>query len=208
MGHETEEHAARRRAICAWQGMRQRCFNPNNPAFKRYGGRGITVCDRWRHDLHAFLSDMGYPPSAKHTIDRYPNNDGNYEPGNCRWATPKEQARNRCCTPMLLIDGKPIVAADWADQMGFSRYDVYLRVVRGETVIEMTLALEAKRTRQLNGRRRSPLKGRRYASMKCAVCGRRWHFHPPASGTCPGERWHPSGYPPWGEEEDEAEPAK
>lgn len=78
----------------SWVEMRRRCTNPNSIGFKYYGGRGISVCSRW--DEYAnFLADMGPKPSPKHSIDRYPNKDGNYEPGNCRWATPTEQARNR-----------------------------------------------------------------------------------------------------------------
>jgi hypothetical protein len=76
--------------------MRARCNNPRHHAYEHYGGRGIKICDRWSGEqgFENFLSDMGERPPGK-TLDRYPNNDGNYEPGNCRWATSKEQARNR-----------------------------------------------------------------------------------------------------------------
>lgn len=73
--------------------MIARCFDRKNNRFQRYGARGITVCERWRK-FENFLADMGERPAGK-TLDRYPDNLGNYEPGNCRWATPKEQAANR-----------------------------------------------------------------------------------------------------------------
>lgn len=80
---------------CAWSNMIQRCTNPKHPSFREYGGAGIAVCRRWRESFAAFLADMGRRPSARHSIDRYPDNSGGYEPGNCRWATQSEQNFNR-----------------------------------------------------------------------------------------------------------------
>jgi hypothetical protein len=77
-----------------WAKMLYRCSNQSAKDYSYYGGRGITVCPRW-HRFENFLADMGRKPTPKHTIDRYPNNNGNYEPGNCRWATRLQQTRNR-----------------------------------------------------------------------------------------------------------------
>ena len=82
-----------------WQGMKARCYNKNDKSYYRYGGRGITVCDEWKDSFLAFLKDMGKRPSLDHQIDRI-DNDGNYEPGNCRWVTPVVNAQNRSTTKL------------------------------------------------------------------------------------------------------------
>lgn len=82
----------------SWLAMRHRCRNPKVTAFKNYGGRGITVCDRWHDSFADFLADMGKRPTLGHTLDRI-DNDGNYEPGNCRWATWDVQSKNRRTLP-------------------------------------------------------------------------------------------------------------
>ncbi len=81
-----------------WNSMKQRCFNPNNKSYKDYAGRGITVCNRWKDSFLNFYEDMGSKPFLKAQIDRI-DNDGNYEPGNCRWVTPKVNANNKRLIP-------------------------------------------------------------------------------------------------------------
>jgi hypothetical protein len=78
----------------SWEHMKQRCLNPRNAAYARYGGRGITVCKRWLNSFENFIADMGSCPKGK-SLDRWPDNNGNYKRGNCRWATASEQAYNR-----------------------------------------------------------------------------------------------------------------
>ena len=77
-----------------WQGVIKRCTDAGADNWEYYGGRGITVCDRWRSSFPNFLADVGRRPSQKHSLDRYPDNDGNYEPGNVRWATPEQQMQH------------------------------------------------------------------------------------------------------------------
>jgi hypothetical protein len=92
----------------AWINMKSRCYNENVPMFRHHGGRGIRVCDRWIDSFAAFYEDMGPRPSSAHSLDRYPDNNGNYEPANCRWATQKQQMgntrRNRFVGETILTD--------------------------------------------------------------------------------------------------------
>jgi len=78
-----------------WRAMIRRCKDPKHPYFNRYGGSGISVCERWLHSFDEFFAYMGPRPTPKHSLDRFPNSKGNYEPGNVRWATPEQQTRNR-----------------------------------------------------------------------------------------------------------------
>lgn len=103
----------------AWQGTKNRCYNKNNQDYKDYGGRGIKVCDRWLNSFENFLEDMGESPSKLHSIDRKDVN-GNYEPENCRWATPKEQSFNRRNTRTYQFNGKQMLLADIAKELNIS----------------------------------------------------------------------------------------
>jgi len=95
--HERAVHGEAKKTpeYSAWARIKHRCSNPHSKDWLLYGGRGIRVCDEWQHDFSAFLKEVGRRPSPFHSIDRFPNNDGNYEPGNVRWATARQQAKNR-----------------------------------------------------------------------------------------------------------------
>lgn len=112
-----------------WDAMVRRCHDSAYPAWKDYGARGIAVCDRWRI-FENFETDVGLRPSARHTLDRI-DNDGGYEPGNCRWATRREQQLNRRDTRLVTIEGKQYVAAELAHQHGVSLSAVVWRARHG-----------------------------------------------------------------------------
>lgn len=112
-----------------WIGMKSRCFNPREPNFENYGGRGITVCHEWRESYAVFLADMGECPAGM-TLDRIDVN-GNYEPGNCRWATPVEQGNNRRNNRLLTYGGKTRTIAQWTSELGFPDTILLNRLRRG-----------------------------------------------------------------------------
>lgn len=100
-----------------WQAMKRRCDSPSVPTYNRYGGRGIKVCDKWLHDFWEFYKDMGQRPGDEYTLERR-NNDGNYEPSNCFWATRTEQARNRSSNCLVDYNGKMITLAELSEITG------------------------------------------------------------------------------------------
>jgi hypothetical protein len=126
-----------------WNNIKNRCGNPNVPAYPRYGGRGITICDRWKDDFSAFLSDMGPRPSTGHSIDRI-NNDGNYEPGNCRWATAKEQGNNSRHNRIVSVRGEEMTLSQAVERFGGNYDSVKWRIYQGQTA-EQALKLEPTR---------------------------------------------------------------
>jgi hypothetical protein len=107
-----------------WTRIKLRCHDPNNPKYYAYGARGISVCERWRNSFENFYSDMGPKPSAIHSIDRI-DNDGNYEPGNCRWALGLTQARNARFNRRVTIDGITLCVAEWCDILAVPRWKPY-----------------------------------------------------------------------------------
>lgn len=113
----------------SWRAMHERCTNPRYRKFGLYGGRGIRVCDRWV-SFREFLKDMGRKPSPSHSIDRI-DNDGNYEPGNCRWATHKEQIQNSSIVRRLTANGKTMCISDWSKETGLTLATIVHRLRRG-----------------------------------------------------------------------------
>lgn len=120
-----------------WSAMIQRCTNPSNRDFGNYGGRGIRVCERWRNSFADFFAAVGLRPSPRHTLDRYPDNDGDYKPGNVRWATYREQAENkRPCKQrrkirLLTINGETLSVSAWASRYGVSPELIHGRLRSG-----------------------------------------------------------------------------
>jgi len=117
------------RAFRTWKGMLDRCLNVHGKDFARYGGRGVTVCERWR-SFEAFHADMGDPPQGL-SLDRYPDNNGPYAPENCRWATVMEQSNNRRSNRLLTFNGATLSALQWARAKGITYATLLGRLNRG-----------------------------------------------------------------------------
>ncbi|MDZ7905216.1 MAG: hypothetical protein U5N55_05140 [Cypionkella sp.] len=116
----------------AWASMKARCSNPNLENYARYGGRGISVCDAWAQSFDAFFAHMGPRPDGR-SLDRI-DVDGNYEPGNCRWATASEQSQNRTNTLYVNVDGKMVALSKIEAEMGLTKGVVAARIAMGWTV--------------------------------------------------------------------------
>ncbi|MFV5474977.1 hypothetical protein VXQ12_05770 [Acinetobacter baumannii] len=121
------------RVYRSWASAKQRCINPNDTNYHQYGARGIKICDRW-NSFENFLEDMGYPETVSLTIERIDVN-GDYEPSNCRWATSKEQARNKTNTTFYEFNGKKMIITDWEEFLG-------IRVVTLRKRLEMGWSIE------------------------------------------------------------------
>lgn len=117
-----------------WSNIKKRCYLKSRSDYKYYGGKGIRMDAKWRSDFAAFYASVGPRPSPNHTLDRHPNNDGNYEPGNVRWATRTEQTRNRRNTRYLEIDGEKVPVVVLAERSGLWPQTVLRRMKRGLAV--------------------------------------------------------------------------
>ncbi len=130
----TALHKTYPRTYKSWENMKQRCFNQNNDAYERYGGRGISVCDSWLAFAN-FLDDMG-PRLEGCTLDRIDNEKG-YSPDNCKWSTPKQQANNRrrrSNAALYEFRGKKQTVCEWAKELGFHHRTLFMRLKRGWSV--------------------------------------------------------------------------
>lgn len=115
------------RTYTAWCDAKSRCYNTNDIGYKYYGGRGIKICERW-WKFSDFLKDMGECPDGL-SLERV-NNNGNYEPGNCKWATQKEQCNNNRRNVKLTYKGKTMNMVQWAEELGISRACIWARINR------------------------------------------------------------------------------
>ena len=129
-----------------WQAMKNRCYRPTTHEYERYGGRGITVCARWLDSFQCFIEDMGRRPSSDYSIDRI-NNDGNYAPKNCRWATREQQLANKSNSRSVMVGGQRLSFANAARNAGVNVNTLATRVYRG---MSPELALHYRNPRSTN----------------------------------------------------------
>lgn len=118
--HGQGAHGRRTAEYKTWLRIKSRCASPNDSDYRKYGARGIAVCERWASSFEAFLADMGQRPSSKHSIDRI-NGSGNYEPGNCRWATSDVQALNTTWVRFVTLEGERVSCAEAERRLGIGR---------------------------------------------------------------------------------------
>lgn len=136
-----DKNTFRRRGYNTWQNMMERCRNPKHPDYAYYGGRGIAVCNRWACSFADFIADVGERPSSRHSLDRFPNNHGNYEPGNTRWATRVEQMANSRQTKLLTMGGRTQNMKSWALEIGIHPTTLSSRITKLGMTAERALSM-------------------------------------------------------------------
>ncbi len=127
-GKRTSEHRS-------WRHMKSRCYNPNVERYPNYGGKGIKVCDRWLNSFENFFEDMGPKPSPLHSLDRFPDTNGDYEPSNCRWGTREQQSRNTTKNHWIEFGGERMILTDWAKRLGTSAGNIN-RMMKKKSISE------------------------------------------------------------------------
>lgn len=130
--HGCARHNNRTPEYATWVGMRSRCLSPSSTKYPVYGGRGIKICPRWMI-FENFLSDMGSKPSKRHSIDRI-NNDGDYEPSNCRWVTADVQQNNTSTNRLIEYAGVARTLAQWSTLTGLPSSVIHKRISHGWTI--------------------------------------------------------------------------
>jgi len=165
-----------------WEQMTARCYNPNNTAYKNYGGRGIKICERWRGYYNNFVKDMGIRPSKKFSIDRIDNDKG-YSPENCRWATMKTQQNNRSNNRMITANGVTLNLMQWSERTKIDFKLIHARLSRGykpEEALGLAPRIQV-RTCPLCNKKFQVTGRRRYCSANCRS-NYWWHRQNPESG--------------------------
>jgi hypothetical protein len=156
----------------SWNAMKRRCLNPNSQKYQSYGGRGIAICVSWSQSFNAFFRDMGRKPSSKHTLGRL-DNDGNYEPGNCAWQTPHEQARNMRQNVFVESNGENLILTDACKKFGIKYSAVQARRARGwslERALKTPLLVKIKKqTVTVSGRSMSLVEACNASNIAYAV---------------------------------------
>lgn len=157
----TKHGACRSREYRIWRCMRGRCHVEGASGFSEYGARGVYVCSRWRESFASFIADMGFAPSAKHSIDRI-NNDGSYTcgkcdhcqqhgaPANCRWATQAEQNRNMRTNHLISFNGVTKCLTDWATDIGIHPVSLYYRLTKYNWSVEKALTTPSRRRSKIH----------------------------------------------------------
>lgn len=151
----------------AWNSMRRRCEKPTHKMYHRYGGRGITVCERWL-TFEGFYADMGKRPSKKHSLERI-DNDGNYEPANVKWATQVEQQNNKSTSLNLTWQGRTQTLTEWSRELGIVENTLRARLRKGWTVEEFFLRSVIKRAPAGSHPKYNPKRGRKFRQASGAA---------------------------------------
>lgn len=120
-----------------WSQIKQRCYNPACKSYKRYGGKGVKMCERWLLSFMNFYEDMGKRPMDKPTLDRFPNGEGDYELSNCRWADYMEQNRNKKSNVWVIYKGEKMIAVDFCRRVSLCKSAVLNRLKMGQTPDEI-----------------------------------------------------------------------
>ncbi|KKK59795.1 hypothetical protein LCGC14_3030790 [marine sediment metagenome] len=145
-GNNTTHSHSKTKTYHSWHNMIRRCTNFNDLSYHNYGGRGITVCKRWRNSFENFLEDMGEPPTDSHSIDRI-NNNGNYCRENCQWTTRKEQNRNKRDSHLETYNGKTQCLSAWAEETGIAYWTLCARINKLGWSIEKALTTPVRKYR-------------------------------------------------------------